>query len=110
MNPFVNLSRPRLRALLDPFAKVKDARQGLEDYVSAARGFLPGVRHERRQCWRWQPNVRSSLKADAPLRCGELTKWGQNQLMRSNMADAPLEVINDSAVRLKAASIRQELG
>ena len=25
-----------------------------------------------RSCGPWQPNVRSSLKADAPLRCGEL--------------------------------------
>jgi len=27
MNLFMNLSRPRLRALLDPFAKIKGARQ-----------------------------------------------------------------------------------
>jgi hypothetical protein len=28
-------------------------------------------------CGRWQPNVGSSLKADPPLRCGELAVWAK---------------------------------
>jgi hypothetical protein len=44
MNPFLNLSRLRLRALLDPCAKIKDTRQSLE---SPLRDDLVGAAEQR---------------------------------------------------------------
>jgi hypothetical protein len=68
--------------------------------------FVPlpqALRYPPRLHWSWQQNVGFSLKADPPLRCGELTKWATTGLLQRRerhyySITASARIRNDSGI------------